>query len=386
MATTLPTVVRTITIKHPGYTPPHDLIRFPAYDAVHGTELWGCNHRFVLDACRIIANNRDGFLSTVPQRHGRVPDSDVTLAADVYFYFTLDPHETDYPIVADFLAWRFPDALPDHWPRPALRSLQRFRVSESAMSTQVKSIDGACILSGFKQESSCDNAHLVPNDQAAWFAENNMSVHNIHPTIRQPNDVANGVCLRADIHRCLDRYGFVFFPMGTQFVAYFILPEEDYAEWYHRTPAQIHERVSIHFLYARFAFNIIASLCIMPSTRTVPPLPALVARDSWQRSLKRRSKTASATPSEKSIPEEPTSEPELGKRTTDDQSLGRAFAARYPHLQREVAYSDDYDYNTLSWHPEFDRMQGLKEAWLFRHPQIRQTSVSEDNVGLCDDR
>lgn len=66
--------------------------------------------------------------------------------------------------------------------------------------------------------------------------------------------------------------------------------------------------------------------------------------------------------------------------------LSISFADAGAHLEREVAYSDDYDYNTLSWHPEFDRMQGLKEAWLFRHPQIRQTSVSEDNVGLCDDR
>lgn len=104
-------------------------------------------------ACRIVAANCDGFLSAALQRDGRVPDSVLTFASDVSFYFTVDPYESDYPVVADFLAWRFPDTLHDLWLRPARTSLDRFRVSESAMSAQVKGVDGACILSGFKQGS-----------------------------------------------------------------------------------------------------------------------------------------------------------------------------------------------------------------------------------------
>lgn len=49
--------------------------------------------------------------------------------------------------------------------------------------------------------------------------------------------------------------------------------------------------------------------------------------------------------------------------------------------EQEVAYSDDRDYNTLSWHPEFDRMEGLKAEWFSRNPQIRQTSPSEGGMG-----
>ena len=84
-----------------------------------------------------------------------------------------------------------------------------------------------------------------------------MHIHNLRTNIMQPNDIANGVCLRADIHRCLDRGGFVFYPAKNQFVTYFVQSAWDYAERYHRVPVQLHERVSIQFFYARFAYNII---------------------------------------------------------------------------------------------------------------------------------
>ena len=112
---TLPTPARRIFIKHPGYSPSPDLLWLYAYDKVPGTELWGCSHRIALDACRIITNNRDGFLSTTPQRQDKIPDNDLTLTADVYYYFIAAPDEPDYPVVANFTAWRFPEILPEHW-------------------------------------------------------------------------------------------------------------------------------------------------------------------------------------------------------------------------------------------------------------------------------
>lgn len=166
---TLPAPARRIIIKHPGYSSlPSDLLWFPAYDLDPGTQQMGCSHRVVLDACYVIANNRDGFLSTTPQRLGRVPDSDLMLAADVYYYFISDP-ETDYPVVAEFIAWRFPDILPDHWSAAATPGLA-FRsdgVSDSAMSSVVKTLDGACVLSGFEQGSFCFSYQSV-NSILIW--------------------------------------------------------------------------------------------------------------------------------------------------------------------------------------------------------------------------
>lgn len=148
---TLPTPARRIFIKHPGYSPSPDLLWLYAYDKVPGTELWGCSHRIALDACRIITNNRDGFLSTTQRRQDKIPDNDLTLTADVYYYFIAAPDEADYPVVADFTAWRFPELLPDHWrsaiPSPTLN--RWYGAGESAMSSTVKALDGACILSGF---------------------------------------------------------------------------------------------------------------------------------------------------------------------------------------------------------------------------------------------
>ena len=76
---TLPTRPKRVEIKHPGYKPSPVLIRFDAFDldSADPTGGWGCNHRLILDVCRIIANNRDGFLSTKKTPNGRIPESSI---------------------------------------------------------------------------------------------------------------------------------------------------------------------------------------------------------------------------------------------------------------------------------------------------------------------
>ncbi|KZT64759.1 hypothetical protein DAEQUDRAFT_769400 [Daedalea quercina L-15889] len=235
--TTLPTSWRNITVNHPGYAKPHWLLCWPAYDPAPSSEnphLWGCNHRVVLDACQIIANNCSGFFSTTPQRNDsdRVSESEYTLTADVYYYCLYDDSDPQYAIVAEFSAWSFPDVLPPHWKaaRPDDPHRWMFHASESAMSTKVKALDSACVTSGVRRGDSCDNACLVPRDQEVWFVVNRMYFYNTNPRMRRPNDVANVVCLRADIHRCLDQHAFMFYPAGTEFVAYFIEADYDYPE------------------------------------------------------------------------------------------------------------------------------------------------------------
>ncbi|KAH9931356.1 uncharacterized protein B0H18DRAFT_991365 [Fomitopsis serialis] len=83
-AATLPARPRYITIYHPGCNPePHILFRFPTYDPAPAPHLSGCSHRLVLDACHIISNNHDGFLSATPDGCARVLESEPTLTADV---------------------------------------------------------------------------------------------------------------------------------------------------------------------------------------------------------------------------------------------------------------------------------------------------------------
>ena len=82
----------------------------------------------------------------------RSQDNDLTLTADCYI---TDQDEPDYPVVSEFIAWRFPEILPDHW-RSAITSPtsdSRYGAGESAMAAVVKALDDACVLSGFKQGS-----------------------------------------------------------------------------------------------------------------------------------------------------------------------------------------------------------------------------------------
>ena len=104
----------------------------------------------------------------------------------------------------------------------------------------------------------CDNARLVPRDCAIWFDANGMAAFNTNPEVENTDDIANGVCLRADVHRLLDKHSLVFYPLGNDFIAHFLQVTPPYDQLYHRVPISVHPRVSIQFLYARFAINIIS--------------------------------------------------------------------------------------------------------------------------------
>lgn len=159
-STSLSQHARTITIKHPGYSPAEDLLCFPAYD--NTPALWGYSHLLVLDACRIIANNRDGFVSTTPHRSDRVPADEHTLAAGVYYYFLGDDSDPPYPVNACFDTWSFPDTLPAHWrtSRAAAGTTRRsYGTSESDVSAQVQIAGDTCVISG---DSKRNSSNLSP--------------------------------------------------------------------------------------------------------------------------------------------------------------------------------------------------------------------------------
>ena len=104
----------------------------------------------------------------------------------------------------------------------------------------------------------CDNARLVPREMAIRFHANGMAAFNTNSQVHNTDDVANGVCLRADVHRLLDNHSLVFYPLRDDFIAHFLQVTPPYNELYHRVPITVHPRVSIQFLYARFAINIIS--------------------------------------------------------------------------------------------------------------------------------
>ena len=112
----------------------------------------GVHHQTALDACRIIANNQDGFLSCSPSRSGRVPLSEVLLTDPMYWYFLADESApAAYPIVNEFRAWAFPASIPEHWTAAHVR-VRPPRFRGESMSDQVKYTDNeVCIATGSGQ-------------------------------------------------------------------------------------------------------------------------------------------------------------------------------------------------------------------------------------------
>ncbi|KAI0071911.1 hypothetical protein K474DRAFT_1712070 [Panus rudis PR-1116 ss-1] len=153
----------TIYIFHPGDD--SLLLSLPAYDSFQGRG--GISHRLVREACSILANNNDGFLTADREGNQLVPNDDAILAAGEYYY-RCNLADPLYPVVTDFAAWTFPREIPASWTsRSTQERAQRLHLarSRSAMS---------------------DTAGI--------------------------DDVANGVTLRNDAYAFLDANGFVFYP------------------------------------------------------------------------------------------------------------------------------------------------------------------------------
>ncbi|RPD53584.1 hypothetical protein L226DRAFT_571962 [Lentinus tigrinus ALCF2SS1-7] len=220
----------------------------------------GVNHRLVLDACRVITNNNDGYLTTDIDGAERVLATTITLPCGIYFLH-LENLSTRacYKIVANFAAWEFPESLPDHWERPLsgperLQLRQTFgRVSPTEMSDVVKGADTKCVVSGFRL--SLQTAHILPKEEHVWFNSQKM-VRYCYNMSAGINDTANGVTLRSDIHLCLNRHSCVFYPCEPDDYVLYIIQwgEEDYAQLLHRRRVTMPKRVSDKFLYARFAY------------------------------------------------------------------------------------------------------------------------------------
>ena len=140
---------KTVCILHPGYSRYKTLLQIesaPTEDDPDGPS--AIHHQTVLDACRIIAQNRDGFLSAARELSGRVALDTVWLTGANYWYFLHDAAQDErYPIVDDFLAWPFPEDVPAHWAAAHQYERPRYCPSASGMSAAVKADDKECIVS-----------------------------------------------------------------------------------------------------------------------------------------------------------------------------------------------------------------------------------------------
>lgn len=111
-----------IKFLHPAYDSPGNILfTLPAVDSTVLGESKGVHHGVALTACRIIAGNAPGFLSTSPVQLSaeNTLSFDHVLTAPQYFFHlttTNGDTSTPYPICPEFRSWAFPhDCLPTEW-------------------------------------------------------------------------------------------------------------------------------------------------------------------------------------------------------------------------------------------------------------------------------
>lgn len=89
-----------------------------AYDFAPNTQVPGVSHALLIDACRVIAHNKDGYLSRDPSRTvttARVREEETIVpASSRYYYFTNETSDTNtrYPVVSGFDDWAFRPVIP----------------------------------------------------------------------------------------------------------------------------------------------------------------------------------------------------------------------------------------------------------------------------------
>ncbi|KZW04253.1 hypothetical protein EXIGLDRAFT_758546 [Exidia glandulosa HHB12029] len=254
-----------VSFFHPGYEPPVLLFRLSKLDmTTEGAR--GVHLGTALRACEIIANNTHGFLSTSPDRadvHAFVQDQqdfELCLVRSHYFYHAVhaDFALRRYPVCASFSAWRPPSALPREWAHA-----QRERSREAhenpepynslfSLNIDSKTPDHECCISGW--QSALRTVQLIPETEEHWF--NAVGLGDSSP----PPASSNLITLRSDIRAILEEHIFTLAPRGREgdLVATFLqagAPEA--AHLYHNRVVKLPARVSMAYLYCRFAWTVI---------------------------------------------------------------------------------------------------------------------------------
>ncbi|KAJ7639004.1 hypothetical protein FB45DRAFT_787579 [Roridomyces roridus] len=267
-----------VNICHPGYHPNFLLGSIPAFTTPSGAQ--GVFLGLVQDACRILANNREGVLRSQGLLMDGPPDR--VLAAGEYTYHIAG--DDQYPICTTFRSWLFPESVPAHWATSALGIMAPYlSCSKTYYSQTTKNQDMRCIVTG--ETSRLDACHLVPHAEEDWWVFNSMSIKTFNPTgIDSP---PNRVTMRCDLNgRTLDEGRFVFWPLSNQVVCICMHRDiADFAKEYHVRHVIIPQRVHHFNMYARFAYDIfrtfqdtLAQFAKFGSAIPVLPIPARVPK------------------------------------------------------------------------------------------------------------
>ncbi|KAF2123570.1 hypothetical protein P153DRAFT_371550 [Dothidotthia symphoricarpi CBS 119687] len=219
-----------------------------------------------LDACALVADNRTGgWLSRVRDAvagsAAQVDPTSMLHQRDYYFHLKSSDGSSDpYPVVPNFREWSFPhDAVPVHW---LASTNNKARVdnsySSSNLTVGLKVRDGTCRMSGCREEAQV--SHVVPAAEEDWWKGNYMAQYGLGTSAATPQNTANALLLRADLHLAFDKPRFAFVPKpagdnSMRIVTHLLEPSAELQHLYHNR--ELHpSAVGGEMLFARFAWSI----------------------------------------------------------------------------------------------------------------------------------
>ena len=156
--------------------PANDLyfLRLPAFDCCP-PDNFGIHYGTAITACRILACNEDGYLSTSRDRHGhgRINvDLDSIIPRGTYYYhLSSQKSEALYPICCDFPCWQFPHRqFPPAWQTELPKEgITAWPPNWSEISEIIKIRDTQCLIS---ESLDClTTAHVVPRIYEKWVRQ-----------------------------------------------------------------------------------------------------------------------------------------------------------------------------------------------------------------------
>ncbi|KAI0071020.1 hypothetical protein K474DRAFT_1679718 [Panus rudis PR-1116 ss-1] len=332
------------------------------------------DYTLVMDACRVVTNGQGSDLHLVQERDdSRVPSGTTTLASGRYYcHLDVTSHETpvDYEVVTDFAAWTFPHSnLPPHWIQPLsldreLQRQERFaHLRPSNMSGKVKNEDQHCVITKYSTSRSkpilaIQNAYIISKESTDWFAAHHM-----------------------EYDRSQDREKFE--------IHVVVRGALDYAELLHLRLVMIPDRISVEYLYARFAYTIISRIPKgsakeskrvkvhgdIQAARTARQIAAEESKNKKRKldQISEPDNTEWDQPSGYStdMPLRCAQDPDAcaeGDKLWHDQ-----FLEMHPDLAEELS---DPPETSTKWHTDTLRMLRLKSEYMRQNPQVWQTSMT----------
>ncbi|KAL0578704.1 hypothetical protein V5O48_003324 [Marasmius crinis-equi] len=247
------------------------IFSFPCYptDPTNPSSLSAVSAAMVLEACYIMANNTHGYLST--DKNGQTmfcsrANAGIALPPNQYYLHmeTSPGQDHDYLLCLSFKTWT-PSEPPERWLAARLGSSDDDSGSESEIlrqtwqestSSWVRRQDKRCLISGTSW--ALNACHLVPAAEDGWFLHHSYweAAHDETQGVHSPRNIITLFCaLKTE---GLDRSRFVIVPFGRQFCTV-VLDEtaEELAAAIHLRTIELPKRLRVHYIWARFAWNVI---------------------------------------------------------------------------------------------------------------------------------